>query len=169
MPELEELRHSPEAEPKGAEVPEVAVAAEAVEVAPAASAPAEIISMPEVSAFADAAEAARVESEEERLLREVSVILSEDLREVYDKLPADRQREFDESGDVLVRNIIAEAQAHRLTLTGIHEPVLEWLQLLKRDVAPEFLAQTAMRAYGRLVNYFQLTAANQGRSGRLAA
>lgn len=169
MPKQEELRRSPEAEPIGAEAPEVGDTPEVEAAGESLVEVAALPPMPEVSAAETAAEAARAESEEGRLLREVSEILSEDLREVYDKLSTDRQRAFDESGDELVRKIISEAQAHRLTLPGIHGPVLEWLQQLKRDAAPEFLAQTAMRAYGRLVNYFQLANPQQGKTDRLAA
>ncbi len=154
MPEQEELRRSPELKPADAEAPEVAPAVAPEVAAGVLGEVAPVAATPEVGA--SAAEQAAAESAEERLLREVSEILVEDLREVYDKLPADRQRVFDESGDELVREIARQAQAGRLTLTGIHEPVLEWLQQLKRDVTPEFIMQTAKRGYERLVAYFGL-------------
>lgn len=155
MPEQDERRRSLEAEPAGVEAPEAAAVPEAAAAAPSA---AEVVAQPvspEVGGAA-AAEAARVESEEERTLREVGEILAEDLREVYEKLPADRRRKFDETGDELVREIVRAVQTGRLTLTGIHEPVLAWLQQLRRDVTPEFLMQTAKRGYERLVAYFGL-------------
>lgn len=156
MPEQDELRRTPETvEAAGAEAPGVAPVAE-TEVAQPTPAEAEIVQLPSASPAETAAAEARAESEEERILREVSEILVEDLREVYEKLPVDRQREFDESGDELVREIVRSAQAGRLTLTGIHEPVLAWLQQLRRDVTPEFMMQTAKRGYERLVAYFGL-------------
>ncbi len=155
MPEQEELRRSPEVRSPDAEAPEVAPAVAPEVAAGVRGAVAPEAATPEVSASA-AAEQAAAESAEERMLREVSEILVEDLREVYEKLPADRQRELDESGDELVRGIARAAQAGRLTLTAIHEPILEWLQQLKRDVTPEFIMQTAKRSYERLATYFGL-------------
>ena len=112
MPEQDELRRSPEVPAPRAEAPEVALA-EAPEVAAGVrGGVAPVAAAPEVGAPA-AAEQAAAESAEERLLREVSEILGEDLREVYEKLPADRQRAFDESGDELVREIARAAQAGR--------------------------------------------------------